>query len=105
MKASVIICAYNEEKTIANVLISCCNLLPDSEIIVVDDGSNDDTQNILKELSKDYLFINERLDKNRGKSWAMVHGVEKSSNEIILFFDADVSNIKKEHFDLLLTPI
>jgi glycosyltransferase involved in cell wall biosynthesis len=40
-----------------------------------------------------------------GKSWAMVHGVEKSQNEIILFFDADVSNIKKEHFDALLTPI
>jgi hypothetical protein len=35
----------------------------------------------------------------------MVHGVEMSKNEIILFFDADVSNIKKEHFDCLLKPI
>jgi hypothetical protein len=39
------------------------------------------------------------------KSWAMAHGVEISENNIILFFDADVSNIMKEHFDELLKPI
>ena len=35
----------------------------------------------------------------------MAHGVEISMNEIILFFDADVSNITKEHFENLLHPI
>ncbi|RLC33836.1 MAG: hypothetical protein DRZ76_03825 [Candidatus Nealsonbacteria bacterium] len=105
MKVSVVICTYNEEKTIADVLISCCKLLPDAEILVVDDGSIDKTENILIELSKEYSFKYEKLDKNRGKSWAMVHGVEKATNEILLFFDADVSNIKKEHFDCLLKPI
>jgi hypothetical protein len=40
-----------------------------------------------------------------GKSWAMAHGVEISENDIILFFDADVSNIMKEHFDEILKPI
>ncbi len=44
MKASIIICTYNEEKTIADVLIACCNLNPDCEIIVVDDGSADNTE-------------------------------------------------------------
>ena len=105
MKASIIICTYNEEKTIADVLIACCKLNPDCEIIVVDDGSTDNTENILNELSKGYSFRYERLKKNMGKSWAMAHGVEISENDIILFFDADVSNIKKEHFDELLKPI
>lgn len=105
MKASIIICTYNEEKTIADVVMACCKLNPDCEIIVVDDGSTDNTENILFELSKEYLFRYERLDKNMGKSWAMAFGVEISDNEIILFFDADVSNIKKEHFDELLKPI
>jgi glycosyltransferase involved in cell wall biosynthesis len=105
MKASIIICTYNEEKTIADVLISCCKLNPDSEIIVIDDGSTDKTGNILRELSEEYSFRNERLENNMGKSWAMAHGVEISENDIILFFDADVSNILKEHFDELLKPI
>ena len=105
MKASIIICTYNEEKTIADVLIACCKLNPDCEIIVVDDGSTDSTETILNELSKGYSFRYERLKKNMGKSWAMAHGVEISDNDIILFFDADVSNIKKEHFNELLKPI
>lgn len=105
MKTSIIICTYNEEKTIANVVISCCKNNPDSEIIVVDDGSVDNTENILNKLAKDYTFRYEKLEKNKGKSWAMVRGVEISTNEIILFFDADVLNIKKEHFDKLFEPI
>jgi len=110
MKASIIICTYNEEKTIADVVMACCKLNPDSEIIVVDDGSTDNTENILDESSPKYSISYERLQKkkkkkNRGKSWAMVQGVEMSTNEIILFFDADVLNIKKEHFDELLKPI
>jgi glycosyltransferase involved in cell wall biosynthesis len=105
MKASIIICTYNEEKTIADVLIACCKLNPDCEIIMVDDGSTDNTENILSELSKGYSFRYERLQKNMGKSWAMAHGVEISESEIILFFDADVSNIMKEHFDEILRPI
>jgi glycosyltransferase involved in cell wall biosynthesis len=105
MKTSIIICTYNEGKTIAGVVISCCKLNPDCEIIVVDDGSIDNTQTILKELSKKYTFKYERFEENRGKSWGMAHGVEVSKNEIILFFDADISNIKREHFQILLNPV
>lgn len=105
MKASIIICTYNEDKTIEYVLTACCKLNPDCEIIVVDDGSTDDTETILTELSQEYSFRYERLEKNMGKSWAMAHGVEISESDIILFFDADVSNIRKEHFDELLKPV
>ena len=105
MKASIIICTYNEEKTIANVVTACCELNPECEIIVVDDGSSDNTENILNDLTKKYSFRYERLTKNMGKSWAMAHGVEISVNDIILFFDADVSSIMKEHFDEILKPV
>lgn len=105
VRTSIIICTYNEEKTISDVIISCCMHNPDSEIIVVDDGSVDNTEKKLTKLSKNCNFRYEKLKQNQGKSWAMVHGVEVSTGDIILFFDADVSNIKKEHFDVILTPL
>ena len=102
---SIIICSFNEEKTIEYVVSSCCKYNKESEIIVVDDGSTDNTENILVELQKKYTFRYEKLSENRGKSWAMAHGVELSTNEIILFWDADISNIKKEHFEIILNPL
>jgi glycosyltransferase involved in cell wall biosynthesis len=105
MKASIIICTFNEEKTIADVVTSCCRFNPDCEVIVVNDGSTDHTNEILRDLSNDYSFKYEELKENMGKSWAMAHGVEVASSEVILFFDADVSFIRKEHFENLLRPI
>jgi glycosyltransferase involved in cell wall biosynthesis len=63
MKASIVICTYNEEKTITDVVIACCKFNPDCEIIVVDDGSTDNTENILSEVAKEYAFRYERLKK------------------------------------------
>lgn len=104
-KVSIIICTFNEEKTISKVVTSCCKYNQENEVIVVDDGSTDNTESILTELQKNYSFRYEKLLLNKGKSWAMAHGVEISENEIILFFDADVSNITKEHFEIILQPI
>jgi len=102
---SLIICTYNEAKTIADVVKTVCIYNKQSEVIVVDDGSVDNTETILNQLPKELHFRYERLKENKGKSWAMVHGVEISTKDIILFFDADVSNIKKEHFTNLVKPI
>ncbi len=104
-KVSIIICAYNEEETIENVVRKCYEFNKNSEIIVVDDGSSDKTEEILKKLNKEIPFKSIRLEENKGKSNAMVVGVENARNEVILFFDADVSGIKKEHFDQLIKPV
>ncbi len=104
-KVSIIICTFNEEKTISKVVTSCCKYNQESEVIVVDDGSTDNTESILIELQKNYTFQYEKLLQNKGKSWAMAHGVEISVNDIILFFDADLLNITREHFENILKPI
>ena len=102
---SIIICTFNEEQTISEVVTSCCKHNKEAEVIVVDDGSTDHTESILVELKKSYIFCYEKLPENKGKSWAMAHGVEISTNEIILFYDADLSNITREHFENILQPI
>jgi glycosyltransferase involved in cell wall biosynthesis len=104
-KASIIICAYNEESTIEDVVRKSCGFNSGHEVIVVDDGSQDGTPDILKNLEKELGIKYIRLHKNEGKSNAMVLGVENASHEIILFFDADVTGIKEEHFSQMLEPL
>lgn len=102
---SIIICTYNEENTIEGVLTSCCEYNKESEVIVIDDGSDDGTNDILLKLKNKYPFIHERFPENKGKSSAMAHGVDMSKNNIVLFFDADVSNVLQKHFEAILHPI
>ena len=102
---TIIICAFNEEKTICDVVKACRLYNESSEIIVVDDGSQDKTEILLQDLNKTIRFNYIRLAENRGKSNAMTVGIENASNDILLFFDADSIGIRKEHFHnmLLLT--
>ena len=82
MKASVILPAYNEEKNIGNVI----KKIPDEyEIIVVDDGSKDDTLDVAKKLG----CVCIRLNKNYGKGFACRTGAKIASNKNIVFMDSD----------------
>jgi len=86
MKASIIIPAYNAEKTIAKCLDSMASQsFNDFEVIVVDDGSNDRTAAVVK------AFPNVRLvrQKNSGPAVARNLGAGKAKGEILVFTDSD----------------
>jgi len=102
---SIIICTYNEEKTVADVIRACRKYNAESEIIVVDDGSTDNSQSILKELQNEVEYKLIIHETNKSKSSAMATGIENAERDIILFFDADVTGIKEEHFEQLLHPL
>ena len=102
---SVIICVYNEEKTIRDVVLSVSGSLIVGEIIVVNDGSTDGTKKIIDELKRDFGILTIHLEKNKGKGYAMAVGIENATNEIIVFIDADLSNLQKEHFAQLVSPV
>ncbi len=104
-KVSVVICAYNEEKTIKDVILSVSNSLIVSEIIVINDGSSDRTEVIVKELTKEIEIVDIHYKENKGKGYAMAIGIEYATFEVIQFIDADLSNIKTDHINQLTAPI
>ena len=102
---TIIICSFNEEKTICDVVKACRVYNEDSEIIVVDDGSKDNTEHLLRNLRKTIRFNYIKLPQNMGKSYAIAAGIENASNDILLFFDADSTGIRKEHFHTMVLPV
>ena len=89
-KISIIVPAYNEEKTITATITSLQQLnYPNYEIIVIDDGSNDQTYTyaINAQDSKTRII----KQQNMGKPNALNTGISQSSGEIILTVDADTT--------------
>ena len=104
-KATAIICALNEEKTIEFVIRSVnANYLID-ELIVVNDGSTDNTGKIIERLKGDISITDIHFTENKGKGYAMATGIEKAINEAIVFIDADLSDVSQDHYYQLLIPI
>ncbi|MEM5875182.1 MAG: glycosyltransferase [Candidatus Aenigmatarchaeota archaeon] len=95
-KVSILVPAYNEEKTIASTLKSLLNLdYPKNklEIIAINDGSTDKTLEIMKNFRKYGIKI---IDKpNGGKASALNAGLKKAKGEIIVCMDAD-SIVKRD---------
>ena len=102
MNISVIIPCYNEEKTIKEIVTSVKkHLHKNDEIIVVDDGSTDNSQLILKEDLKnivDKLIINE---KNYGKGYSIRKAISSVEGEITLIQDADLEYHPSDYIKLL----
>ena len=94
MKLSIIVPLYNEGRLIDKVLNSVKGVeLPSGitmEIIIVDDGSTDDSFEILDRHSGDSDIRIFHRDSNAGKASAVKLGIKNSSGEIILIQDADL---------------
>ncbi len=98
---SIIIPAYNEGKRIGRTLDEVLRFLStyqhDSEVIVVDDGSKDNTAQEVQSRVERYRSVNRDLrlltnDPNRGKGYSVKRGINEARGDIALFTDADLSS-------------
>lgn len=90
IKVSIIIPVFNQEKTIERAIRSCTEQnFKDIEIIIINDGSTDGTEQILNEMK----FVDERIkivgQDNHGVNIARKIGIENASGNYITFLDAD----------------
>jgi len=90
MKLSIIIPVYNEAKTIDALLTKVGRISQEKEIIIVNDGSTDETSQLLEKYKfKDNIKII-HLKTNKGKGKAVREGIKKAQGDIIAIQDADL---------------
>lgn len=97
-EVSIIVPAYNEEhriKPFLNNLSSFSKNLRNYEILLVNDGSTDNTLNIFKQFKDNNIKIIS-YQKNKGKAFAVKKGIFSSKGKKIIFIDADGSIHPKE---------
>jgi len=88
MNFSLILPIYNEEKNIDSVVSLLLTNLPETEIILVNDGSKDRTAELIKKYADAVKIIS--YSQNMGKGYAIRQGVEAATKNLIVFCDADI---------------
>lgn len=103
MKVSAIVPCFNEEKTIVKLITALLKQQNLTEVVVVNDGSTDNSLKILKSFKTQIKLID--LKKNYGKGRALAEGIKQARGEIVMFIDADILNLNQKNINSLLEPV
>jgi glycosyltransferase involved in cell wall biosynthesis len=97
---SAIVPALNEAQRVAATIEALCGVESISEVVVVDDGSTDETSQVAEAAGAQVV----KLQSNNGKGRAVLEGVKVARGDILLFLDADLQQSARQA-SLLLQPI
>jgi len=105
LELTIVLAAYNEEnflkKCIEKIIETFSNLDKSFEIIIVENGSTDNTFKIAKELSEKYQFIKAIHVDHPSPTEALRQGYENASGEIVVNLDVDLSTDMSSLNDLI----
>lgn len=103
---STIIPAYNSENYIRRCLSSLITSYIQADtklsidIIVINDGSQDSTETIVREISNQYTFIKLITQENKGVSFARNRGIQEANGDYITFLDSD-DYVEKDYYEII----
>ncbi len=100
-KISVVIAAFNEAPRIADVLKVVENHPLIDEVIVINDGSVDNTSQVVRKFNVK-LIENE---KNIGKTLSVKKGIDAAKNDLIMLLDADLQGLTEKSIEKLANPV
>lgn len=111
MKLSIVIPVYNEEKTLNTIIehvlagIKKLTEVADYEIVLVEDGSKDDSKKIIEQNYQNKPhFVTHFQPFNQGKGAALIQGFKISTGDVVLIQDADLEYDPND-YGMLLKPI
>ena len=104
MELTVIIPVYNEEETLREIISRVKSTELVNEILVVDDGSTDNTKTILKEYDQDPIVRVLTSERNEGKGTAVRKGILNAKSEYAIIQDADLE-YNPRSYPALMKPI
>lgn len=102
MQVSCIIPAYNEAATIPAVVRAARACPEVDEVIVVSDGSTDETARRAADAGADRVIV---LRRNQGKGNAVARAAREARGEVLLLLDADLRGLRPAHLTRLLAPV
>ena len=102
LRISAVVCAYNEADRIRGILDAVHGHPALAELIVVNDGSTDDTDALLAEYPSIQVIS---YTPNRGKTYALARGAAAASGDFLMLLDADLEGVTAADVQALADPV
>ncbi|AZI41347.1 glycosyltransferase family 2 protein [Deinococcus psychrotolerans] len=96
---AVVIPAFNEAETVTDVIQAALSLTGD--VVVASDGSTDNTAEVARAAGAQVV----ELPHNAGKGPALKAALQATTADYVVMLDADLVGLKREHLDILLSPV